>query len=1076
MGCHEKLPVIQGSGGGGKDTPYEAPNTLRSAVVGRILDLVAHGPIYGLVDGLKSVYLDDTPVQNADGSFNFRGITIETREGYPEQTHIAGFRSIENPIEVNTEIRYDSPVVRAITNTDADAVLVTVQVNALSKTNDDGDIYGHSVPLAIDVRTQGGAWVLASTHTIRGKTVSAYQETYRVPLPGQGPHEIRVRRLNRESNSVKIQDSVQVRLITEVIDAKLNYPDSAVVGITIDSRLFGASLPSRAYDMKLSIIKVPSNYDPETREYTGLWDGTFKMAWSDNPAWAFYDLATHPVIGAGLTNVNKWALYRIGQYCDELVDDGYGGKEPRFTINTLINDRDEAIAMLNNLAGVFRGMVYCSADTIEPVADMPADPVKLVTPANVVGGEFEYRGTSLRERHSVAVVMWNDPDDGYKQKPEYVEDPASIELFGWRETQITAFGCTSRGQARRLGLWVLYSEREETQTLTYKAQADQADLRPGDFIEVADPDRAGARMGGRVVATDVLTLELDAVPAQASDGATWFFSVVLPNGSIERREVLYVSGNKVTLKLPLSAEPIVGAVWMLSSEGLQPPMYRVVSNQDNGDGTYTITATEHDPLKYDRVEKGLVAPERPTSLIPTGELPPPESVDAEPFTYLAGGTEHQGLLFSWSAVQDVRVRSYILEVKSPREDEFRSAYSGGGTSYEERDVAPGQWMMRVASVSETGRMSRWVAKTLQVSDLLLPAAPDRIEVSASTFSVALTPRGKYPGTQYEFWRSEVPLPLNLIESNARLLAIATNLVDTGLKADTEYFYYVRGANAYGVSEFVPVQAKTDNDFGDIITALDEDIRRPGGLFEQMVDSAKEAVADGIVDEVAESLDEELGDLRDSLSRTRHALALEEIRHLAALALNEGISARATVEEGVRADEDAAIAARVETLQASFNGLSATLTTEYSTKAYADGAVARAVTTAEVDGRKAVFGISVDGQVAEIGAIADRFFVYNPIGGDYVPVFAIENGKTIIRSALINQADILNLIVTGELRSSNYIPGQQGIRLNFLTGEFEFNGGVSGQGKTIIDNRGVRVYDNQDPPQLRVQIGDLSYGD
>jgi len=1149
--------------------------------------------------------------------------------------------------------------------------------------------------------------------------------------------------------------------------------------------------------MKLSIINVPSNYDPLTRTYTGMWNGLFKKAWTDNPAWAFYDLATDPVIGADVKNVDKWSLYQIGRYCDELVPDGYGGMEPRFTINTVFADRQDAINVLADLASVFRGMCYWGSDSLVAVGDMPADPVKLVTPANVINGEFEYSGTSLRERHSVAIVMWNDPDDNYRQKPEFVEDPESIELFGWRETQVTALGCTSRGQARRLGKWILYSERAETQTVNYSASIDHADLRPGDFIELADPDQAGARMGGRVLQADTNALTLDKVPEQtASD--TWFLSVTMPNGSIERKQVLSFAGDTVNLLEPLSVAPLRGAVWVLTSLSVKLPLYRVTAVTEDAEKLeYKITATEHDPTKYSRVELDLALPDTPTSYLPTGPVAPPLDIVAKAYTYLAGGVSHQAITISWTPSDDVRVVEYILEVQGPRDVSFRTIYTGAGTAFDELDADAGEWMFRLKAVSSTGRSSPWVSRTVQISNMLMPVKPDSVDVSVGAFSISMFPRGAYPGAVYEFWRSSTALTDAQIESNAVRLSVSTDLVDTGLRSGTQYFYYIRGSNAYGLSAWYPVQATTAEDFDDILTAMDEDIRKPGGLFEEMVEASKASVAVGVADEVAAIVQADLDEIRASVTRAETEAAadveevraevatvrtdltsakaevtlldgvvdnlavgvtnlemmneLETVRYLATLALHEGSSARAVTEEVTRADQDSALSSRITTLQSEFDANKSTVTQELSTLAtadqaiatridtlevqvgddiqaqinseattranadsalalqvstlqanfgavgenlvtnssfevdssgngladgwavynnagismtadrvagrlggfaqrvtandattsthgvyananglskrwvtdqwyvisfyarkvagaafttcylgwnngpqtstainnptlttswqryafkikwnagaalpvtsgpafwitragssaagdaliiddvqvqegevltgyvgyavtsaairteelarasadsalstridtltsstndqfasvsqqftaqtsYTDGAVARAVTTATVNGKKAVFGISVNGTVAEIGAIADRFYIYNPAGGTYTLAFAVVNGQTVIQDALIrdgsiNTAKIADAAITmakisGAIQSDNYVEGQSGWRLT-KTGEFEINGSVAGQGRVRITNQLVEVYDSN---RLRVRLG------
>jgi len=1180
--------TIHGAGGGGggsskQRTPREDPNTLRSVSKGRILDLIAHGPIHGLVNGLQSIFLDDTPLQNPDGTFNFEGVTVHTRNGYPDQDYIPGFPAVENTISVSAEVTAANPIVRSTTNPEVDAVVVTVQLQGLSKTDaGNGDVKGTSVTIGIDVRSGNGDWTPAALNTIAGKTNSAYQKSIRVPLTGTAPFDIRVRRVTPDSESSRIVDKVAWTSMVEIVDTKLSYPDSALVGIELDASLFGSSMPSRSYDVKLSIIRVPSNYDPLTRTYTGLWDGQFKRAWTDNPAWAFYDLATDPVIGADVKNVDKWALYQIGRYCDELVPDGYGGMEPRFTINTVFAERRDAINVLADLASVFRGMCYWGSDSLVPVADMPADPVKLVTPANVVNGEFEYSGTSLRERHSVAIVMWNDPDDNYRQKPEFVEDPDSIELFGWRETQVTALGCTSRGQARRLGKWILYSERSETQTVNYTASMDHADLRPGDFIEIADPDQAGARMGGRVMVPGSKTLTLDKVPAQTSSD-TWFLSVTMPTGQIERRQVLSFSGDEVTLQEPLSAVPLRGAVWVLTSLSVTLPIYRVTAvSEDSEKLEYKVTATEHDPTKYNRVERDLILPDTPVSFIPSGPVSPPSDLSVRPFKYLAGGADHQGMTISWSASRDVRVESYQVEVMGPGEMTYRTAYSGPALSFDELDTDPGEWLVRVRAVS-SNRRSEWVNLTVNAAGLLLPAPPDSVDIKTATFSVAMTPRNLYPGQLYEFWRSDVALSTEQILDNASRVTLSTNMVDAGLRPDTTYFYYIRGANIYGHSDWFPAQAKTLRNFDDIVSAIDEDIRKEGGLFDQItgelgseidqavamatkasedaqaaVDAAKSLVPrltasengltdlalsdaqqsiqlaavatntegfsalvatekatreleDGILGSRIDTVTATAGDNKAAIQENSLALVTAEqalLNRTAALessfhTLDTNITSRMSVEETTRATETSALSQRmghleasvgenissrvktVETalattaealatkvtqLESSVGDQFASISQTYATQAYTDGAVSRAVTTVTVNGKKAVFGISVNKEVAEIGAIADRFYIYNPYAGDYTLAFAVEDGVTVIRDALIRDASITMAKIADSLQSDNYIPGAQGWRLS-RSGVFEINGSSAGQGQLVQTNQTISVFDATG--RLRVQLGRLT---
>ncbi|MGQ7247606.1 host specificity protein J [Halomonas sp. V046] len=815
-----------GKGGGGDArTPREAPNTLRSTSKARVVDIIAEGPIVGLVGGLKGIYLDDTPLQDEGGSYNFSGVTVHTRTGEPDQSHIPGFPAIETASDVSTEVTKATPVIRTVTNPEADAVRVTVQLQALSYQNvENGDLLPSEVAVAIDVRPNGGSWSEKRYDTIKGKTTSPYQRSYRVDLTGQGPWDVRVRRITPDNGSATLRNQTYWSTFTEIIDAKLQYPDTALVGIEVDAQDFGSQIPARSYDVKGLIVKVPTNYNPVTRAYSGLWNGAFKLAWTDNPAWCFLDLATSTRYGAGLESVDKWGLYQIAQYCDELIPDGFGDEEPRFTFNTVLSSRKEAITVLDTLASAFRGMTYWGANTVMATADMPADPVKLVSPANVVDGEFEYSGTALKARHSVALVSWNDPADNYRLQVEVVEDADAIQQFGWKQVDVTAVGCTSRGQAHRLGKWMLYSERAETETVTYQASVDHADVRPGDIIAVNDPSTAGARLSGRIAMPGLSELTLDQVPPEAS-GSNWFLDVLLPTGGIERREVDQFRGDRITLVAPLSAEPIRGAIWMLSSQDVEPRKFRVLSVVEQESAVYQVTAVEHDPTKYDRVEQGLNLPDEDYTLIPTGPVVAPYSITVEASKYLAGGTEHQKITVSWTPSDDARVVRYIAEVQGPNDVSWGEVFTGTGTSFDILDAAPGEWQIRVHGVTGTGTKSPWAYRTTNVAGLLLPTPPDSIDIRAGTFEITLIPNGLYPGQMWEFWRSNAALSLGQITSNAVRVGVGPTLTDTDLTPDTTYFYYVRGVNAYGVSSWYPVQATTENDPEKIMSVISGQIKQ-----------------------------------------------------------------------------------------------------------------------------------------------------------------------------------------------------------------------------------------------------------
>ncbi|MBF8732791.1 host specificity protein J [Pseudomonas guariconensis] len=826
--------LIHGAKGGGKGggssgssrTPVEAPNTLRSAATARIIDLLGEGPIAGLVDGLKSVFLDDTPLQSSNGSYNFSGVTVTERTGEAIQQPISGFPAVENEVDVSTQVKINLPIVRTVSNLDTDAVRVKIRIPALtSQDTSTGDISGSYVAVGVDVQASGGSWVRKATVEISGKTTSPYERAIRVGLTGVGPWNVRVARLNADSTGSTVQNDTYWSSYTEITDVRLTYPDSAIIGLQVDARQFGTEIPSRSYDVKGRIIRVPSNYTPGTRAYTGLWDGTFKLAWTDNPAWIYLDLATHSRYGAGLENVDKWSLYQIAQYCDELVPNGYGAMEPRFTVNTVLAEQVEAIKALNQLASAFRGMTYWGSNSAVAAADMPSDPVKLVSPANVINGEFERSGTGLRERHSVALVTWNDPADSYKKQVEVVEDADAVRLFGWRQVDVTAFGCTSRGQAHRLGRWLLYSERAETDTITYTAGVDHADLRPGDIIALHDPSQAGARLSGRVRAPGLVELELDKVPDEVT-GFDWFLDVMLPAGVIERRQVLAFAGNVATLAEPLSAVPVVAAMWVLSSLSVEPELFRVVSISEKEGAQYQVTAVEHDPDKYARVELGLSLPERDTSLIPTGPLPAPLNLTVDEYLYRAGVGVRSGASISVTPPADPRISLYEFQVWRPNESDYGPLSTQSDVTADLQDTSPGEYKIRVRALTVTGLRSPWSTVVIALQGLLRPPADItdlRLTVNAGQLTLWWPPVPDLDLDHYEIRYSPSLSGATWASAQVVLDRVAA-AVNTAMLPARRGTYLVRAVDTSGVYSLNAISGTSeiaDLDSYNAVEAVDE---------------------------------------------------------------------------------------------------------------------------------------------------------------------------------------------------------------------------------------------------------------
>lgn len=707
-----KPPIIgAGGGGGGKggggssSTPVEAPDSLRSRAFARVIDLIGEGEIEGLATGdMRSIYLDQTPIMNDDGTFNFSGVTIATRNGTQGQTYIPGFPDIEAENGVAVQVTNAVPVVRTITSSVYSQARVTLSVPQLSSVDlSNGDTNGSSVEIAIDVQSSGGSYTQVIDDTITGKTTTKYQRSYLIQLTGSAPWNIRVRRLTADSTSDTLQNQTWWDSYTEIVEAKLSYPNSAHMALVIDSQQF-SQIPTRGYDMKLLRIQIPSNYDPITRVYTGTWDGTFQIAWSDNAAWVFYDMLSVDRYGLGdfidASQIDKWALYSIGQYCDELVDDGFGGLEPRFACNIYMQTQAEAFKVMQDMASIFRGMVFWASGLVTAVQDSPSDPMALYANANVIGGLFTYSGSSQKTRHSVALVSWNDPDNFYALTPEYVEDADAIARYGIVTTSVVAVGCTSRGQAHRVGKWLLYSEANETETVTFSAGLDGTVVVPGQIIYVQDADRAGSRLSGRVATATTTHVTLDKTFTPTL-GVTYDFYVTLPDGSIGHGVVAGVSGNIVALTAALSATPNPDAIWMVSSTSVALQQFRVINASDTGDGQIQISGLSYNPAKYAAIESGLILTSNPISTL---NVPPDAPTSLTLIEGLYSTPQGVKVLVTIAWNQMDRAVSYNLSWQ--RNNGPINIVNGiRAQIYEIEDALPGLYDITVYGVSVTGKLS-----------------------------------------------------------------------------------------------------------------------------------------------------------------------------------------------------------------------------------------------------------------------------------------------------------------------------------------------------------------------------------
>lgn len=717
----------------------EQLDSLRSTQIVRYIDAVCEGEIKGLVNGLRSIYINDTPLENSDGSKNFQGLSLQGRPGTADQTPMDGFGEVETSVAVGVEAKYNLPIVRTITNPLADSVRVTIGTNSLVQFKDNGDIVGSEVHYEIAIQNNGRGFESIVVDALKGKTTSAYRRSYRIKLPPGGPWDIRVRKLSQDSISSKHSNGLIFDSYAAIVESKLAYPHTAVVGISIDAQHF-SQVPTRAYHVYGKIIRVPSNYDPVARTYDGIWDGTFKEAYSNNPAWCFYDLLTAERYGLGRyldeAVIDRWELYAIGKYCDQMVPDGKGGHEPRFTCNLVLQTREEAFRVLQNMASIFRGVAYWGAAGVVPVQDRLQEPVALFTNANVINGEFSYSGTSLRARHTVALVSWNDPQDMYRQKIEYVQDDEAVAKWGVIPSEVSGFGCNSRGQAARAGRWLLATEKAEDETVTFKTGFEGGGIYPGAVISTSDINRTLARFCGRICLSTAANIELDA-PITMKTGVAYQLMVTMPDGKPQRRAIVSAAGEtkQVTVSPPFDEAPLVDASFAVIEGQAEPEQWRVIGLEENEDASITVTALKYNKSKYDAVERGLKLDELPPTNLRATPQPP---TDLQ-FVVSNGDDGLTGLL-SWAG----DAPRYIVRWRYA--DDSWTEQQVEEQSLDFRGLRVGKYTFTVAAVNALGLSSRQTRLEFEVT-------PQAIKLPSVT---GLALEGRFTGDTAKFKWDAVP--------------------------------------------------------------------------------------------------------------------------------------------------------------------------------------------------------------------------------------------------------------------------------------------------------------------------------
>lgn len=823
--------IIKGRKGGSSSqrTPTEQPDDLQSVAKAKILIALGEGEFAGELTG-KDIYLDGTPLLNADGTENFSGVAWEFRPGTQAQKYIQGIPGTENEISVGTEISSETAWSHTFTNTQLSAVRVRLKWPSLMKQEDDGDVVGNTGKYAIDLQTDGGAWQTVLETAVTGKTTSGYERSHRIDLPQAGSTwTLRLRKVSPDANSVKIGDVMTLQSYTEVIDAKLRYPHTALLYIEFDSSQFNGSIPQISCEPRGRVIRVPDNYNPETRDYTGTWTGGFKWAWTDNPAWIYYDIVVSDRFGLGnrLTsaNISKWTLYQIAQYCDQMVPDGRGGDgmEPRYLCNVYVQERNDAYTVLRDFAAIFRGMTCWSGEQIVVQADMPRDVDFNYTRANIIG-KPRYSSSTSKARYTNALVSWSDPANAYADAMEPAFVPELVSRYSFNQLEVTAIGCTRQSEAHRKGLWGILTNNKD-RMVEIDVGLDGKIPQPGYIIGLADELLAGRVNGGRISAVNgrVITLDRD-VDAKAGDR----LQLNLPSGISQARSIQSVNGRRqITVTTAYSETPEAECVWVIESDDLYTQQYRVIGVKDNNNATYTITGVAHDPDKFPRIDTGAIIDQRPISVIPPGNQAPPDGILLTSFSVVNQGISVETLQANWNAAQN----AIAYEAQWRRNDgNWINLPRSSTTSFEVSGIYAGRYLVRVRAINAAEISSGWAyseEKTLtgKVGEPLPPLALTTVSLTAG-----IEIRWEFPEGSEDTQRTELQYSPDKSGNGAMPL---TDLAypgkqyqQMGLQIATQFWYRARLVDRLGnVSPWTSwVQGMSSENVDDYYQQLDDALK------------------------------------------------------------------------------------------------------------------------------------------------------------------------------------------------------------------------------------------------------------
>ena len=1054
--------VLKGRKGGSSSsrTPTEQPDDLQSVAKAKILVALGEGEFAGQLTG-KDIYLDGTALENADGSQNFSGVTWEFRAGTQAQNYIQGIPGTENEISVGTEVSSATAWTRTFTNTQLSAVRLRLKWPSLFKQEDDGDLVGYSVNYAIDLQTDGGAWQTVLNTSVTGKTTSGYERSHRIDLPQAGSTwTIRLRKITSDANSAKIGDTMTLQSFTEVIDAKLRYPNTALLYIEFDSSQFNGSIPQISCEPRGRVIRVPDTYDPETRTYSGTWTGAFKWAWTDNPAWIFYDLVVSDRFGLGhrltAANIDKWTLYQVSQYCDQMVPDGKGGNgtEPRYTCNVYIQDRNDAYTVLRDFAAIFRGMTYWGGDQIVALADMPRDVDYSYTRANVVGGRFTYSSSTTKSRYTTALVSWSDPGNAYADAMEPVFEQALVARYGFNQLEMTAIGCTRQSEANRKGRWGILTNNKD-RVVSFDVGLDGNIPQPGYIIAVADELLSGKVMGGRISAVNGRVIKLDRV-ADAAAGDRLILN--LPSGVSQSRTIQAVNGESVTVTTAYSETPQAEAVWVVESDELYAQQYRVISVSEKDDGTFSITAAWHDPDKYARIDTGAIIDQRPISVIPPGNQSPPANIVISSFSVVQQNISVETMRVSWDQAQN----AIAYEGQWRRNDgNWVNMPRSSTTSFDVPGIYAGRYLVRVRAINAAEISSGWGYSEEKTLTGKVGNPPKPVGFTATGINWGIRLNWGFPANTGDTLKTEIQYTANSDFSDPLLLSDvpypSAEYIQLGLKAGQEFWYRAqlvdRTGNESGYTDWI--RGMSNDNADDYL----------GDIADDFLTSADGERLTGDIDTNIEGI------LQNALAN--HGTVEHQ------WAQYGEVRADILVVKTTIAEVDQAMAELSTQVQAQIDDVTAALEDKLTAVVDASGASAiyTLKTGVRINGVMYNAGMSIavlaeagKPVVTRVGFNANQFVLMSGSGDTQYSPFAVINGQVFMSSAFIQDGTITNAKIGDFIQSNNYVAGSVGWRLD-KSGTFENYGSTVGEGAMKQTNQTISVRDANNV--LRVQIGRIT---